>query len=153
MSCFFSSAEEPIENPPTDQQVNLPENRQVNLSLDQPEANDQDAEGDQVPERLIFSPPLIRNLPGPSQVVTHPGTSGIDSHGHRQRRRGVSGPPTGTNHYPANAQCCVLRTRKLVQILFWAAFNLFCSFLMFFSDFSSEIKKTCLEKTVVYVTL
>ena len=32
-------------------------------------------------------------------------------------------------------------TRKLVETLFWAVFNLFCSFLTFFSDFSSEIKK------------
>ena len=35
-------------------------------------------------------------LPGPSQVVTHPGVSGRDpATGQRQRRIGVSGPPTG----------------------------------------------------------
>ena len=38
------------------------------------------------------------------------------------------------------------RTRKLVKILFWAVFNLFCSFQTFFSDFSSEIKKKPLKK-------
>ena len=36
-------------------------------------------------------------LPGPSQVVTHPGNSSIDpATGQRLRRRGVSGPPTGS---------------------------------------------------------
>ncbi len=36
-------------------------------------------------------------LPGPSQVVTHPGDSSTNPvTGQRQRRRGVSGPPTGT---------------------------------------------------------
>jgi len=35
-------------------------------------------------------------LPGPSQVVTHPGVGSRDPvTGQRQRRRGVSGPPTG----------------------------------------------------------
>ena len=47
-------------------------------------------------ETFRFSPtPYIHNLPGPSQVVTHPGNSGTNSNGQRQRRRGVSGPPTG----------------------------------------------------------
>jgi hypothetical protein len=37
-------------------------------------------------------------LPGPRQVVTDPGSSGINPvTGLRQRRRGVSGPPTGMN--------------------------------------------------------
>lgn len=45
------------------------------------------------------STPYIRNLPGPSQVVTHPGTSGTNSDGQRQRRRGVSGPPSGRTSY------------------------------------------------------
>jgi len=39
--------------------------------------------------------PFVCHLPGPSQVVTHPGMSGLSSNGERQRRRGVSGPPTG----------------------------------------------------------
>lgn len=46
--------------------------------------------------------PVIRNLPGPSQVVTHPGASGTNPvTGERQRRRGVSGPPTGTIEFPS----------------------------------------------------
>ena len=46
-------------------------------------------------ESFRYSIPFVYNLPGPSQVVTHPGTSGTNSHGERQRRRGVSGPPSG----------------------------------------------------------
>ncbi len=92
---IFFSADEPVEDPSTNEQVNLAEDHPLNTSTTE-------AEGDQVPERLIFSPPLIRNLPGPSQVVTHHGSSGIDSHGQRQRRRGVSGPPTGSNHIPSS---------------------------------------------------
>ena len=42
------------------------------------------------------SPGIICNLPGPSQVITHPGQSGTNAvTGERQRRRGVSGPPSG----------------------------------------------------------
>jgi hypothetical protein len=47
--------------------------------------------------RYSNSIPFVYNLPGPSQVVTHPGTSGTNSSGVRQRRRGVSGPPSGRN--------------------------------------------------------
>ena len=36
-------------------------------------------------------------------------------------------------------------TRKLVKILFWVFFNLFCSFFTFFSDFKSEINKKHLK--------
>ena len=49
-------------------------------------------------ESFRYSPPFDYNLPGPSQVVTHPGTSGTNSNGERQRRRGVSGPPTGRSN-------------------------------------------------------
>ena len=35
----------------------------------------------------------------------------------------------------------VARTQKLVELLFSAVFNLFCSFQTFFSDFTAEIKK------------
>ena len=49
-------------------------------------------------ESFRYSPPFVYNLPGPSQVVTHPGTSGTNSNGERQRRRGVSGPPTGRDY-------------------------------------------------------
>ena len=46
--------------------------------------------------RRSSSPGIIRNLPGPSQVLTHPGQSGTNPvTGARQRRRGVSGPPSG----------------------------------------------------------
>ena len=46
--------------------------------------------------RRSSSPDIIRNLPGPSQVLTHPGQSGTNPvTGERQRRRGVSGPPSG----------------------------------------------------------
>ena len=46
--------------------------------------------------RRSISPGIIRNLPGPSQVITHPGQSGTNPvTGARQRRRGVSGPPSG----------------------------------------------------------
>ena len=42
------------------------------------------------------SPVVIRNLPGPSQVLGDQGNSGTNPlTGQRQRRRGVSGPPTG----------------------------------------------------------
>ena len=38
----------------------------------------------------------ITNLPGPRQITTHPGVSGTNPlTGERQRRRGVSGPPSG----------------------------------------------------------
>jgi hypothetical protein len=38
----------------------------------------------------------IRLLPGPRQVLTHPGASGTNPvTGERQRRRGVSGPSSG----------------------------------------------------------
>ena len=38
----------------------------------------------------------IRNLPGPRQVITDPGVPGTNPvTGERQRRRGVSGPPSG----------------------------------------------------------
>ena len=46
-------------------------------------------------------------------------------------------------------------TPKLVDIIFWAVFNLSFSFLSFVSDFSSEINKKCLQKaweTVFYAT-
>ena len=46
-------------------------------------------------ESITFTIPFVYNLPGPSQVVTHPEMSGLNSNGERQRRRGVSGPPTG----------------------------------------------------------
>ena len=47
--------------------------------------------------RRSSSPGIICNLPGPSQVITHPGNSGTNPvTGERQRRRGVSGPPSGT---------------------------------------------------------
>ena len=46
--------------------------------------------------RRSSSPSFVSNLPGPSQVITHPGQSGTNSvTGERQRRRGVSGPPSG----------------------------------------------------------
>ena len=38
----------------------------------------------------------IANLPGPRQITTHPGVPGTNPlTGERQRRRGVSGPPSG----------------------------------------------------------
>ena len=41
-------------------------------------------------------PEMDMDLPGPSGVVTHPGNSSTDPvTGQRQRRRGVSAPPTG----------------------------------------------------------
>ena len=52
--------------------------------------------------RRSSSPARFTNLPGPSQVVTHPGQTGINPiTGERQRRRGVSGPPSGN-------ECCLL---------------------------------------------
>ena len=39
---------------------------------------------------------LPTNLPGPRQITTHPGVPGTNPlTGERQRRRGVSGPPSG----------------------------------------------------------
>ena len=40
----------------------------------------------------------------------------------------------------------VLRTLKLVEILFSDVFNIFLLFKTFFSEFPSEIKKKCLKK-------
>ena len=37
-------------------------------------------------------------------------------------------------------------TQKLVELLFSAVFNLFCSFQTFFSDFMAEINKKRLKK-------
>ena len=48
------------------------------------------------PAARARSPVVIRNLPGPSQVLGDQGNSGTNPlTGQRQRRRGVSGPPTG----------------------------------------------------------
>ena len=42
----------------------------------------------------------IRNLPGPRQVITDPGVPGTNPvTGERQRRRGVSGPPSGLSKF------------------------------------------------------
>ena len=43
----------------------------------------------------------------------------------------------------------VAPTRMLVKILFLVVFNLFCSFLTFFSDFLPEIKKKVLKNSVL----
>jgi len=49
--------------------------------------------------RRPTSPVVIRNLPGPSQVIGDQGNSGTNpATGQRQRRRGVSGPPTEPFH-------------------------------------------------------
>ena len=39
------------------------------------------------------------------------------------------------------------RTRKLIELLFSAVFNLFCSFPTFFSDFMSEINRNFWKRT------
>ena len=50
----------------------------------------------EAPTHRSTSPVIIRNLPGPSTVIGDQGNSGTNPlTGQRQRRRGVSGPPTG----------------------------------------------------------
>ena len=68
------------------------------VTLNQSEENDEetsstnDGRGGDSPDD-VDAVPL---LPGPSGVVTHPGNSSRDPiTGQRQRRRGVSAPPTG----------------------------------------------------------
>ena len=52
----------------------------------------------EAPSHRSTSPVIIRNLPGPSTVIGDQGNSGTNPlTGQRQRRRGVSGPPTGRN--------------------------------------------------------
>ena len=52
----------------------------------------------EAPTHRSTSPVIIRNLPGPSTVIGDQGNSGTNPlTGQRQRRRGVSGPPTGRN--------------------------------------------------------
>ena len=47
-----------------------------------------------IPTTLPTSYPTT--LPGPRQITTHPGVPGTNPlTGERQRRRGVSGPPSG----------------------------------------------------------
>jgi len=53
----------------------------------------------EAPTHRSTSPVIIRNLPGPSTVIGDQGNSGTNPlTGQRQRRRGVSGPPTETFH-------------------------------------------------------
>ena len=68
--------------------------------------------------RRSSSPSFVSNLPGPSQVITHPGQSGTNSvTGERQRRRGVSGPPSGIFILRRTIYCIIVISEE--NILKW----------------------------------
>ena len=125
---FYPVAESPEENP------------EANIAAVESEANEPPANRETNDEELgavaaaaadetereisgfrFSSTPYIRNLPGPSQVVTHPGTSGTNSNGQRQRRRGVSGPPTGRTSYKSRLilELIVSSQILVVTVLFY----------------------------------